>query len=1104
MTYDLASAMVRIVNLIGMMLLLCHWDGCLQFLVPMLQDFPEDCWVSINNMVNDSWGTQYSYALFKAMSHMLCIGYGAQAPEGMTDLWLTMLSMIVGATCYAMFIGHATALIQSLDSSRRQYQEKYKQVEQYMSFHKLPGDVRQRIHEYYEHRFQGKMFDEENILGELSEPLKEEIVNFNCRSLVANMPLFANADPNFVTAVLTKLRFEVFQPGDFVVREGTVGKKMYFIQHGVVSILTRGNKETKLSDGCYFGEICLLTRGRRTASVRADTYCRLYSLSVGSFNEVLEEHPMMRRAFENVAMDRLDRIGKKNSVLLRTGSADPSGGARGGRYGSCDSEIVHEIVKHDQDVGAHTLQDLPAPRTVIWAPLVHAPLQTAAATTSVAIALTHPRHPQHPIYLPAPPAASPSTHTPSPPRGSPLSPASSQDPQAGKPPLPPRSHPNLASGSRPASVSSLGALSGGGGGAAPRAHAPRSPSGSVSSASSQNQPGVYPVPPPTSPPPPPPPPIPSRGGGRGRGEEPQKQPRVPLSQTRASSLSTSLSTSLLQQQQQQQQRRPPPGGRTLHSSFRALPAPPSQRQTGHSISGSSTPQQQGALAGAVGRLSREGRLLSASQPSLPHRGSQGQLHLQQPGSRQSHPEPLQCFLDRSHSQYSRKASGGSLTPFLPSFYPPSPSFFSASFSSSSPSSNPQSPSVAPGGQLARRCAGSAGMLSGTPPGTPGSTGPSVSGQQQQLLPPPLTTSSSSSAAAVLPSLAPPLSPSPHATVSQSSSSAKAIPQSSPAVSLSSTSAKAIPQSSPAVSQSSTSTKAIPQSSPAVSQSSASAKAIPQSSPAVSQSSASAKAIPQSSPAVSQSSSSAKAIPQSSPAVSQSSASAKAVPQSSPAVSQSSASAKAIPQSSPAVSQSSSSAKAVPQSSPAVPQSSTSAKAIPQSSPAVSLSSTSAKAIPQSSPAVSQSSTSAKAIPQSSPAVSQSSASAKSIPQSSPAVSQSSASAKAVPQSSPAVSLSSTSAKAVPQSSPAVSQSSTSAKAIPQSSPAVSQSSASAKPIPQSSPAVPQSSTSAKAIPQSSTPSPQTPTPAPGSAALAPARLSSVVPGGGSKQQPPRM
>ncbi|XP_056434028.1 potassium/sodium hyperpolarization-activated cyclic nucleotide-gated channel 1 [Gadus chalcogrammus] len=346
MTYDLASAVVRIFNLIGMMLLLCHWDGCLQFLVPLLQDFPPDCWVSLNGMVNDSWGKQYSYALFKAMSHMLCIGYGARAPVSMSDLWITMLSMIVGATCYAMFVGHATALIQSLDSSRRQYQEKYKQVEQYMSFHKLPADMRQKIHDYYEHRYQGKIFDEDNILSELNDPLKEEIVNFNCRKLVATMPLFANADPNFVTGMLSKLKFEVFQPNDYIIREGTVGKKMYFIQHGVASVITKFNKEMKLTDGSYFGEICLLTKGRRTASVRADTYCRLFSLSVDHFNEVLEEYPMMRRAFETVAIDRLDRIGKKNSLLLQKFQKDLNAGV----FNTQENEILKQIIRQDREM----------------------------------------------------------------------------------------------------------------------------------------------------------------------------------------------------------------------------------------------------------------------------------------------------------------------------------------------------------------------------------------------------------------------------------------------------------------------------------------------------------------------------------------------------------------------------------------------------------------------------------------------------------------------------------------------------------------------------------------------------------------------------------
>ncbi|XP_075050361.1 uncharacterized protein LOC142125089 [Mixophyes fleayi] len=583
MTYDLASAVVRIFNLIGMMLLLCHWDGCLQFLVPMLQDFPEDCWVYISKMVNASWGKQYSHALFKAMSHMLCIGYGQQAPEGMTDVWLTMLSMIVGATCYAMFIGHATALIQSLDSSRRQYQEKYKQVEQYMSFHKLPPDTRQRIHEYYEHRYQGKMFDEENILGELSEPLKEEIVNFNCRNLVANMPLFANADPNFVTAMLTKLRFEVFQPTDYIIREGTVGKKMYFIQHGVVSILTRGSKETKLSDGSYFGEICLLTRGRRTASVRADTYCRLYSLSVDNFNEVLEEYPMMRRAFESVAMDRLDRIGKKNSVLLRKRAENSSG--------SVNNEIIQQIVKHDQDV-AHNIQDLQAlgtmrdpglNRTLIWEPLVHAPLQTAAATTNVAIALTHQQNLHAHVFLP--PSSLPETAYTS--------------RQAR------RSQPNVGV-SRPTSVSSPSGV---------QSHLQTPVGITPSSPRGVQKPGVAV--------------SPSQLCQIQRVDYPVLAKPLMASQVQLSrSRGTSASTSVLQQSAGLTSSHAVLGqlsGRTLHYSL--------SRASGSHISllmqqATSSPQylvKHRSIQGLpIGRLSQDVRLLSASQPSLPNKAAQQQ------------------------------------------------------------------------------------------------------------------------------------------------------------------------------------------------------------------------------------------------------------------------------------------------------------------------------------------------------------------------------------------------------------------------------------------------------------------------------------------------
>ena len=120
---------------------------------------------------------------------------------------------------------------------------------------------------------QGKFFDEKAILGELSDRLREDVINYNCRALVASVPFFVNADPAFVSEVVTKLQYEVFQPGrgvfkeisnpllapqcyihlrlrffdhhdsgDTIIKEGTIGTKMYFIQEGIVDIIM-GNGE---------------------------------------------------------------------------------------------------------------------------------------------------------------------------------------------------------------------------------------------------------------------------------------------------------------------------------------------------------------------------------------------------------------------------------------------------------------------------------------------------------------------------------------------------------------------------------------------------------------------------------------------------------------------------------------------------------------------------------------------------------------------------------------------------------------------------------------------------------------------------------------------
>ncbi len=48
--------------------------------------------------------------------------------------------------------------------------------------------------------------------------------------MVSAVPFFENAEGEFVSEVVSKMKFEVYLPGDIIIKAGTLGTKMYFIQ----------------------------------------------------------------------------------------------------------------------------------------------------------------------------------------------------------------------------------------------------------------------------------------------------------------------------------------------------------------------------------------------------------------------------------------------------------------------------------------------------------------------------------------------------------------------------------------------------------------------------------------------------------------------------------------------------------------------------------------------------------------------------------------------------------------------------------------------------------------------------------------------------------
>ena len=141
--YNISNeAAMKILQIFFMLATVIHLNGCIIFGVPMFMNFPgeegnEDlilgpCWVTLQGMrPGDPDATplsQYSWSVFKAASHMLCIGYGAQPPACTADMWVTVASLLIGSVTFALMIAEITSLIQSLNSSSSAYKEKLTQV----------------------------------------------------------------------------------------------------------------------------------------------------------------------------------------------------------------------------------------------------------------------------------------------------------------------------------------------------------------------------------------------------------------------------------------------------------------------------------------------------------------------------------------------------------------------------------------------------------------------------------------------------------------------------------------------------------------------------------------------------------------------------------------------------------------------------------------------------------------------------------------------------------------------------------------------------------------------------------------------------------------
>ena len=252
-------------------------------------------WLLIRGFDNDIDAfSNYVGALYWTTATLTTVGYGDVIPVSDQERLYAVFTMIFGYSLFGYLIGSVAGILSKKDPAEEKYKNSLEKLANAVKYANLPLSLQQRIYSYFTYVYARRVgYDEKSFTEELPPSLRAEVSMHFREEVIERVSLFKEAPPEFILDIAEHLTEQIIPPGDCIFHAGETGHSMYLIARGKVGIYLEDSSEPVriLTDGDYFGEIALFEDSIRTATVRAETYCDLYTIDKKTFDRVFARYP---------------------------------------------------------------------------------------------------------------------------------------------------------------------------------------------------------------------------------------------------------------------------------------------------------------------------------------------------------------------------------------------------------------------------------------------------------------------------------------------------------------------------------------------------------------------------------------------------------------------------------------------------------------------------------------------------------------------------------------------------------------------------------------------------------------------------------------------
>ena len=125
---------------------------------------------------------------------------------------------------------------------------------------------------------------------------------------ISHIPLFERCSKRELSAIAAIADQVEFREGRVLAREGEFGREFFVLTEGSAEVTREGRRIGTLGAGDFFGEIALITKVPRTATVKTLSPASALVVSTRDFWTLLDESPRTQRKILQAVAERLAKL----------------------------------------------------------------------------------------------------------------------------------------------------------------------------------------------------------------------------------------------------------------------------------------------------------------------------------------------------------------------------------------------------------------------------------------------------------------------------------------------------------------------------------------------------------------------------------------------------------------------------------------------------------------------------------------------------------------------------------------------------------------------------------------------------------------------------